>query len=127
MRRALIAILIGIMLGGVVGLAIGWLVLPANARQAPMSDLSRRYKDDYTVLVAAGYLADGDLQAAIDRLTPLGIGNVFTHVRDVAERYISQQGDSQDIRGLVVLSCAMGYCTAPMQPFLLPTPTPTTP
>ncbi len=127
MRRAFIAILIGVMLGGVGGLAIGWLVLPTNARQSPMSDLARRYKDDYTALVAAGYLADGDLQAAIDRLAPLRVGNVFTYVRDVAERYISQQRDAQEIRGLVILSCAMGYCTAPMQPFLLPTPTPAAP
>lgn len=124
MRRAVLAILLGMMLGFVGGLALGWLVLPANNRQAPMSDLARRYKDDYTVMVAAGYLADGDLQAAIDRLAPLGVGNAFTYVRDVAERYLSQPGEESATRALVVLSCAMGYCTAPMQPFLLPAATP---
>jgi hypothetical protein len=48
--------------------------------------------------------------------------NVFTYVRDVTERYISEEGTGResDIRALVELSCAMGFCTEPMQRFRRP-------
>lgn len=126
MRRIILLLGLGLLIGLAFGLTLGWVIAPVQIVDSPMRNLDRRFKDEYTVMVAAAYQVDGDLQAAIDRLTPLGVSNVFTYVRDVTERYISQRGTGleSDIRTLVVLSCAMGYCTDPMQPFLLPLPTP---
>lgn len=125
MRRFVLLTFAGLVVGLVAGLTIGWVILPVQYVDSPMRDLSRRYKDDYTIMVAAAYQIDRDINAAIQRLMPLGVENVPAYVRDVTERYISQQGSGleSDIRLLVVLSCAMGYCTAPMQPFLPPTGT----
>ena len=127
MRRLIISGLIGLLIGAGIGLTLGWLVLPVQVVDSPMRDLSPRFKDDFTVMVATGYLVDRDIKAAAERLAPLGVSNLFTYVRDVTERYISQGGSGReaDIRSLVELSCALGYCTPPMEPFRLPEPSPT--
>lgn len=125
MRRLLLSILIGLLIGAAIGLTLGWVVMPVQYVDSPMHELSDRYKDEYTVLVAAAFQVDGDVNAAVQRISPLGVSNVFTYVRDVTERTISQRGVGRetDIRHLVALSCAMGYCTEFMQPFLAPAPT----
>lgn len=127
MRRAVLSIIIGLGVGAAVGLYIGWVAAPVQYVQSPMGELSQRYKDEYTVMIAAAYQLDGDLNEAIRRLQPLGTGNIPLYVRDVTERYISESGTGKeaDIRTLVVLSRALGYYTPPMQSFVLPTLAPT--
>ncbi len=125
MRRIALSVLIGLAIGVAVGLTVGWGLLPVELRGSPMRDLSSHFKDEYTVMVATGYQVDRDLNAATERLKPLGYSTdreVFLYVRDITERSISGRGTGReaDIRSLAVLSCAMGYCTPPMQPFLLP-------
>ncbi len=120
------ALLIGLAVGAGLGLFIGWVVSPVQYVQSPMADLSRRYKDEYTVMVASAYQVDGDLTEALRRLKPLGASNIPLYVRDVTERYISESGPGQetDIRSLVALSRALGYYTPPMEPFTVPTTPP---
>jgi hypothetical protein len=127
MRRLLLSLLIGLVVGAGIGLYFGWVVSPVQYVQSPMADLSRRYKDEYTVMVATAYQVDGDLNEAIRRLQPLGVSNIPVYVREVTERYISESGTGKeaDIRNLVVLSRALGYYTPPMQAFALPTTAPT--
>jgi hypothetical protein len=117
--RQLFTLFIGLIIGAGLGLLVGWVIAPVEFVDSPMKNLAARFKDEYTVMVAAGYSVDRDLSAAVERLTPLNTGNVFLYVRDVTERYISQSGTGKeaDIRNLVILSCDMGYCTPPMQPF----------
>ncbi len=126
MRRLVFALVGGLAIGAGLGLFYGWVVSPVQYVQGPMSDLSRRYKDEYTVMVAAAYQVDGDLTEALRRLKPLGVTNIPQYVRDVTERYISESGPGQeaDIRNLVVLSRALGYYTPPMQPFMVATAPP---
>ncbi len=127
MVRIFLLIVIGAALGVGIGLVIGWDIAPVQYVNGNLSDLDPRYKDDYTVMVAAAYQVDGDLNEAIRRLQPLGQPNIPIYVRDVTERYISQYGtgNENDIRTLVVLSRALGYYTPPMQAFTLPTSIPT--
>lgn len=120
MRRLLIALAAGLLMGGLFGLLLGWVLFPVQLIDNPIRDLAEPFKDEYTVMVAQGYRVDRDLNYAQSRLSLLGVGNVFTHVRDVTERFISQSvGSEDDIRTLVALSCDMGYCTPPMQAFRL--------
>lgn len=117
--------MIGLAVGLGIGLFFGWNVLPVQLVEIfGMSNLRPQFQDDYTVMVAEAYQVDSDLNEALERLRPLGISNILTYVRDVTERYISASGTGKefDIRDLVVLSCALGYCTPPMQLFRLPTP-----
>ena len=127
MRRFLLSLIIGLGIGLVVAIYIGWGTSPVQVIQSPMCDLSQVFKDEYTVTVAAAYQVDGDLNEAIRRLQPLCTKNIPLLVRDVTERYISNSGtgNETDIRTLVVLSRALGYYTPPMQAFTLPTPIPT--
>ncbi len=129
MRRFVLSIVIGLFLGSAIGLYIGWVAAPVERIQSPLADLSRRYKDEYTVMVAAAYQVDGDVNEAIRRLQPLFAtgSNIPLYVRDVTERYISESGTGKetDIRNLVVLSRALGYYTPLMQAFAAPTIIPT--
>src|SRR5438309_1032213 len=113
MRRFLLSILIGLIVGSSIGLLIGWQLAPVERVEGPLTNLARRYKDDYTVMVAAAYQVDGDLTEALQRLKPLGETNIPLYVRGVTERYISESGTGReaDIRNLVVLSRALGYYT----------------
>ncbi|MCE7947998.1 MAG: hypothetical protein DYG88_11265 [Chloroflexi bacterium CFX4] len=122
MRRFALLMLLGTLIGLGIGLTLGWLVLPVAPSTSPLSDLARRHKEDYTIMVAAAFQVDNDLNAAVERLRLLGVADPFTYVRDLTERFIVQAGVTRegDARTLVQLSCAMGLCTTPMQPFLLP-------
>lgn len=122
MRRFALLMLLGTLVGLGLGLTFGWLVLPAAPNTSPLSELARRHKEEYTIMVAAAFQVDNDLNAAVERLRLLGMADPFTYVRDLTERFIVQAGVTRegDARTLVQLSCAMGLCTTPMQPFLLP-------
>jgi hypothetical protein len=122
MRRISLLLITGLAVGLAIGLAVGWLILPVQYVDSPMRDLAPQHKDDYTVMVAAAFQVDRDLAIALERLLPLRVENVPIYVRDVTERFISQQGTGReaDIRNLVELSCALGYCTDLMQAFRTP-------
>ncbi len=128
MRRLITSLLIGCAVGLVVGLYLGWVQFPVETVEGPMRALANADKDRYTVMVAQAYELDGDTEEAIRRLQPLNTPNtnIPQYVRDVTERYISESGSGNeaDIRHLVSLSRALGYFTAPMQGFVVATPTP---
>ncbi len=117
MLRLLVSLLIGLVVGVGIGLYLGWVQFPVEFVNSPASSLSERYKDEYTVMVAAGYLKDGDLGGAIERLRLLGIANIPLFVQEVAERYISNSRDVGDITYLVSLSQSLGRLTPIMQPY----------
>ena len=106
--RFFISLLLGIALGLALGLYIGWVQAPVQYVDSPLSYLDQAYKDDYTVMIAYGYVADGDLPGAVERLRALNEGNIPAYVQDVAIRYISQGRSVEDIRHLVALAGAMG-------------------
>ncbi len=117
MIRFLLSLAVSIFIGIGIGLYIGWVAYPAQDVNGPASRLAERYKDEYTVMVAAGYLKDGDLGGAVDRLRLLGQGNIPAYVQGVTERYISNSRDSNDIAYLVALAEGLGRLTPIMQPY----------
>ncbi|MCA0458350.1 MAG: hypothetical protein LCI00_30580 [Chloroflexi bacterium] len=117
MIRFLISLIVAIILGGLIGLYMGWVVIPTQYVNSPASSLADRYKDEYTVMVAAGYLKDGDLGGAVDRLRVLGQGNIPAYVQSVTERFISNSRDANDIAYLVALAEGLGRLTPIMQPY----------
>jgi hypothetical protein len=127
MRRFLIALAIGGVIGLGIGLFLGWGPFPVITVDNQMRALSQLDKDRYTVMVAKAWEVDKDVNEAINRLRPLGVENIPAYVRDVTERKISESGtgNQAEIRYLVSLSRALGYFTPPMQPFAVePTATP---
>lgn len=123
MTRLLVSLLIGLALGAGLGLLLGWELFPVEYVDSPLSLLDPEYKEAYTVMIAYGYVADRDLEGAVERLQRLNVTNVAGYVQDLAERYITQSRSIDDTRYLVALAEAMGRFTDLMQPYqLLPTP-----
>ncbi len=117
MLRFVVSLIIGLALGAVMGLYLGWVQFPVQFVNSPASSLSERAKNDYMVMIAAGYLEDGDLGGAVERLRLLGVPNIPAYVQQVTEGYISNSQDVNDISYLVALSEAMGRLTPIMQPY----------
>jgi hypothetical protein len=121
MVRFLLSVLVGLVLGAGLGLYLGWVQFPVRYVDSPARDLGQQYKDDYTVMIAGGYLADRDLVGATQRLRALGIEDVANYVQGVTERYISTSKDVNDIRPLVALAEGLGRLSAMMEPYRLVT------
>jgi hypothetical protein len=117
MLRFLISLIIGLAVGALIGLYLGWVQFPVQFVNSPASSLSERAKNDYMVMVAAGYLEDSDLGSAVDRLRLLGVPNIPAYVQQVTESYISNSQNVDDISYLVALSEALGRMTPIMQPY----------
>ncbi len=117
MTRFFLSAVVGVAVGLLIGLFLGWQISPVEYRNSPIKALSEAYKDEYTRLVAGGYLADGDLSGAVERLRVLGVPNIPQYVQDMAERYISNSRDLKDIRYLVALSEGLGRLTPLMENF----------
>lgn len=117
MLRFLISLVIGLALGVLIGLYLGWVQFPVQFVDSPASSLSERYKNEYMVMVASGFMKDGDLGGAVERLRVLGVANIPAYVQEVTERYISNSQDADDISVLVALSESLGRMTPIMLPY----------
>lgn len=108
MVRFILSLLAGSIVGVGIGLYLGWVQFPADYVNSPATVLAQRYKDDYTVLVAGGFLADNDPLGAVERLRVLGIENVPEYVQQVTERFITNSRDLCDIQYMIALSEGLG-------------------
>jgi hypothetical protein len=117
MIRFFLSLLAGLVVGLVIGLYLGWVQFPVEYVDSPAASLARRHQDDYTIMIAAGYLSDRDVSGAVERLALLGVENVPAHVQEVTERYITDSRDVNDIRMLVALSEGLGRLTPIMEPY----------
>lgn len=115
--RVIGSILGGILIGLLSGLFIGWVVAPTEYVNSPMTALAQRWRDEYTVMIAAGYAVDRDLNGALERLRRLGVPNVPQYVQEITERYITNSRNVNDIRLLVRLAEGFGRLTPLMQDF----------
>ncbi len=119
MRRFLLSLTLGLLLGALAGVAIGWLNPPPAARNSRLSDLAQPHRDDYTIMIAAGYAHDGDLAGALERLQLLEINELTSYLRAITERIInSGSRELDDIRMLARLTAELGGATPAMLPFL---------
>ncbi|MCZ7543653.1 MAG: hypothetical protein M5R40_09015 [Anaerolineae bacterium] len=119
MRRLLLSILVGALLGVLAGFLLGWVIAPVQYVDSPLDLLARPFKETYTVMVAAAFRQDRDLDLVRERLQPLAIDNIPSWVQDVTERYISQGRNVNDITDLVALAEAFGRLTPIMEPYRL--------
>lgn len=119
MRRFLLSLTLGLLLGALAGAAIGWLNPPPAARNSSLSDLAQPHRDDYAIMIAAGYAHDGDLTGALERLRRLEIGDLASYLRATVERIINSGSRKlDDIRVLAKLAAELGGATPAMLPFL---------
>lgn len=117
MLRFFFSLVIGLVGGLMLGIFLGWVVVPVEYVNSPIRALSPQYKDEFTVMIASGYIADGDALGAVERLRALGVDNVPAYVQDITERYITNSRDVDQIRRLVALAEGLGRLTPPMENF----------
>ncbi len=115
--RVLLSLVIGLALGVGLGLYLGWVQFPVEFINSPIEDLSPRFKDEYTVMIATGYTADNDLLGAVERLRLLDVQNIPAHVQETTERYITNSRDVNDIQFLVELAVGLDRLTPIMEPY----------
>jgi len=115
--RFIISLLIGLAIGIGLGLYLGWVQFPVEYVNSPITDMAPRYKDEYTVMIATGYAADGDLVGAVERLRVLGVENIPAYVQETTERYITNSRNVDDIRYLVILAEGLDRLTPIMEPY----------
>jgi len=130
MRREGIIWVGGFLAGFAIGLALGllytWVINPPPLTDTTPAALNPHDKEIYTVLIAAAYVADGDLGRAHRRLAELEDADTEKTIVSLAERYINEGRDARDIRALARLADALGGTSAAMRPFIATqTPTPT--
>ena len=119
MPRFLRSLILGLLLGALAGFYFGWTQFPPDSRRSAISQLAQRYRDDYMVMIAAGYAADQDLPGALERLSRLQNDDLPAHLRQATERVIATSARSlDDIRLLVGLAQDLQQLTPPMQAFL---------
>jgi hypothetical protein len=130
-RKILILVAIvpvGCLAGLLFGLFVGWQLLPVEYVNTEISDLGPAEKEDFVLMVAAEYSADGDANKAQARLDELNVANPDQFVAYLAEKYV-QEGrdpDDSDTVNLVRLAEALGVSSSAMVAYVAtPTPTPT--
>ncbi|MCS7259655.1 MAG: hypothetical protein NZ765_02585 [Anaerolineae bacterium] len=114
--------LVGLMIGMSMSLFYTWVLDPPTLTLAPPSSLNPHDKEIYMVLVAAAYMADGDVARAERRLTALREAHIGDTLVALAERYIAEERDAREVRALAQLADALGHTSAALRVFI-PTPT----
>lgn len=117
MVRFLLSFIVALVIGALIGLYLGYVQFPVKYTDSSADRLAQRFKDDYTVMIANGYLADGDLTGALERTRVLGVENVPVYIQETTERYITNSSRVEDIRALVALSAGLGRLTPIMEPY----------
>ena len=119
MLRFTRSLILGLFLGVLAGLYFGWMQFPPASRNSALPDLTQRYRDEYTVMIAAGYAVNRDVQGALERLSLLEIVDLPAYLQRRTERIISTSArDLDDIRLLVRLAHDLGGLTPALEPFL---------
>lgn len=127
-RRRIGSLLIGLLAGLSTGVFLGWGPFPVEYRNSPLAALAPRYQEEYTLMVAEGYQYDRDIEAALERLRPLGKPNTIAYITELTERYISQSNIPAIPIMVALVEALIGPDNLPaIMQLYRPTPTPTVP
>jgi hypothetical protein len=114
----------GLIIGVVVGLLYAWVISPTRFVDTFPSALSLEYKDRYRALIAAAYMADGNLVRAKARLDLLKDSDVYATLAQQAQRSLATGNNPDEARALGLLSVALGQGASPAATISTPvTPT----
>jgi hypothetical protein len=107
--------LIVIILGIAAGLVYGWVIDPVEYTDTPPKSLGADFKADYVLMVAEIYAADGDIDAALQRLTYLGYAAPIESVQNAIVFAVEADYSGADLRLLRDLSDGMEAPTPPVE------------
>lgn len=108
---------LGLLLGTGLGLYLGWVVWPTEFTNANPAALQESYRQDYALMIASAYAADGDLAAAEQRVDELGEDGrsfYFSFTLDT----ILREHNQTETRQLARLAADLGFSSPAMTPYL---------
>ena len=106
-RPNLFAWLLWLTVGVGLGLYGGWVVAPVEYVDTAPDSLQQVYKDDYVLMLATAFAADGDLAAARSGLAGLGLSDHEAAVTATTSRLAIAGYSSEDIDRLEALAEAL--------------------
>jgi hypothetical protein len=98
----------GLVLGIIAGVLIAWVVQPVTYTNTTPASLRADFKDQYRAMIAAAYLANGDLVRARDRLKLLDDKDPYRTLAEQAQRTLAEGTFPQEARALGLLAIALG-------------------
>jgi hypothetical protein len=111
-RQWIIWAVVGIAIGVVLGVAIGWWLWPVTYTNTSPTALREDYHDEYVLMVATAYEVEGDRDRARERLALLDPEEPSAPVVGLGQRLIEEGGSEEDIARLARLARALD-ATAP--------------
>jgi hypothetical protein len=107
-RRGPWYLITGLVIGLTIGVLYAWLVSPVNYTNTSPASLRADFKDQYRTLIAAAYMANGDLVRAKARLNLLKDEDVYRTLSEQAQRTLAEGRYPQEARALGLLAIALG-------------------
>jgi len=115
----------GLVLGLAAGLVYAWLISPVRYVDTAPASLRADFKDQYRALIAAAYLASGDVERAKARLSLLKDDDVAQQLAIQAQLAQAAGAPESEIRGLTELAARLNPSLSLPPTATLPTDTPT--
>jgi hypothetical protein len=94
------------------GLIVTWVLWPVEFKNADAADLRQSFKDDYIRMIGASYLADGDFEAARQRLSQIGLDDPLQSIQNLIVRDRTSLAYPAGLYALENLSRAISAPTA---------------
>jgi len=120
-RPNLAPVLLGLVLGIGAGLVYGWVLQPVRLVATAPSSLRADFQDDYMALIAAAYVATGDLLQAQARLALLPGASDADQLAALAQAWLAAGRPAPEVQALAALAAAVGG--GPASPTSGPPPT----
>ncbi|MGE5221957.1 MAG: hypothetical protein ACM3PY_05945 [Omnitrophica WOR_2 bacterium] len=119
-------LLTGLIIGAVIGLVFAWKVSPVKYVDTQPVTLKAEYKDQYRLMIAAAFVADGDLSRAMARLKLLGDTDIARALTVQAQRALAEGRPAEEAHALGLLAVAVSTGSNPVSssPHIDPTITP---
>lgn len=107
-RHWIVAAAAGVVIGGALGLIIGWWLWPVTYTNTSPAVLREDFRDEYILIIATAYEIEGDLGRARQRLAQLNPDQPAAPLLELEERLVRQGGRDHDVLRLARLADALG-------------------
>lgn len=98
----------GVVLGIILGILFAWVISPVEYVDTAPESLTNEFKDQYRVLIASAYVANGDLVRAKARLGLLDEADIYLVVAEQAQQMLAEGGSVEEAQALGRLALALG-------------------
>jgi hypothetical protein len=115
-------LLTGFVIGVVLGLVYAWLIAPQQFqdRDTSPASLQPEFKDQYRAMIAAAYVATGNLPRAEARLELLDDDDVVRALAEQAQRTLGEGNSPLQAQALGLLAVALGQGESALIPTSIP-------